>query len=174
MNQKPCNMSTCLRPKVCDPACYRHKNIMPGQTKWSRRSTGTTARCCGRCPARCPHDARGKNFVVEFAIEKMNVQAFHLLGSNARCVLPNDCHQVKIKSNQTCMPVGSPFGRRWSSETYLICTTLYKHQEPPQTHNVDHFQCLQKWTKSSVRCIQSAVSCASICHSSICRFLVFG
>ena len=71
--------------------------------------------------------------------------------------------------NRTCMPVGSPFGRRWSSETYLICTRLYKHQEPPQTHNVDHFQCLQKWMRSSVRCSQGAVSCANICHSSICK-----
>ena len=46
--------------------------------------------------------------------------------------------------NQTCKPAGSPFGRWRSSEAYLICTRLYKHQEPPQTHNVDHFQCLPK------------------------------
>ena len=66
--------------------------IMPRQTKWSRRSGGTRDRCCGRCQARCPCDASDENFVVEFAIEKMGVQAFHLLGSNASCVLPNDCH----------------------------------------------------------------------------------
>ena len=71
--------------------------------------------------------------------------------------------------NQTCMPAGSPFGRWRSSEAYLICTRLYKHQEPPQTHNVDHFQCLQKWMTSSVRCSQSAIFCANICHSSICK-----
>ena len=51
---------------------------MPGQTK-----------------ARCPSDASGKNFVVEFAIEKMDFQASHLQGSNVRYVLPNGCHQVK-------------------------------------------------------------------------------
>ena len=48
----------------------RENNIMPGQTKWSRRSTGTRARCCGRCQARCRSDASGKHFVMEFAIEK--------------------------------------------------------------------------------------------------------
>jgi len=31
-----------------------------------------------------------KKIVEEFAIEKIDVQASHLLGSNARCVSPND------------------------------------------------------------------------------------
>ena len=30
----------------------------------------------------------------------MDVQASHLLGSNARCVFPNDCHQVKQRNLQ--------------------------------------------------------------------------
>ena len=38
----------------------RENNIMPGQTKWSRRSTGTRDQCCGQCLARCPTDASGK------------------------------------------------------------------------------------------------------------------
>ena len=35
--------------------------------------------------------------------------------------------------NQTCMPVGSPFGRRRSAKTELICTIIYKR---PQIFNV--------------------------------------
>ena len=71
----------------------------------------------------------------------------------------NQTKSNQIKSNQ--MPVGSPFRRRWLLETYLICTRLYKHQGAPHTHNADHFQRLQNWMRSSVRCSQGAVSRAS-------------
>ena len=42
-----------------------------------------------------PTDASSKKIVLVFAIGKMTVQAFHLLGSNARCVSPSDCHEAK-------------------------------------------------------------------------------
>jgi len=42
-----------------------------------------------------PTDASNKKIVLAFAIGKMTVQAFHLLGSNARCVSPSDCHEAK-------------------------------------------------------------------------------
>ena len=60
-----------------------------------------------------------------------------LLNAGKTVILTSQSQLQSI--NQTCMPVGSPFGCRRSSETYLICTRLYKHQEPPQTHNVNFF-----------------------------------
>ena len=75
-------------------------NIIAGRRKWSRCSIETKDRCFRQCQSSCLGDASGKSFVEGFAIEKMDVQASHLLGSNARCVLPNDCHQVKQRNLQ--------------------------------------------------------------------------
>ena len=93
----------------------RENNIMPGQTKWSRRSTGTRDQCCGQCLS----DASGKNFVLEFAIEKLDVQASHLQGSNVRCVLPNGCHQVKQRN----LPISN-------IQINISLTTFWNHGLP--------------------------------------------
>ena len=76
-------------------------NIIAGKRKWSRCSIETRERCFRQCQSSCLSDASGKKLVEEFAIEKMDVQASHLLGSNARCVLPKDCHQKKSSSKAT-------------------------------------------------------------------------
>ena len=40
------------------------------------------------------------DFVLEFAIGKMTVQAFHLLRSNVRCASPSDFHQAEQRNLQ--------------------------------------------------------------------------
>ena len=59
-------------------------NIIAGKTKWSWSSIETRDRCFRQCQSSCLNDASGKKIVEEFAIEKIDVQASHLLGSNAR------------------------------------------------------------------------------------------
>ena len=116
-------------------------NILAGKRKWSRCSTETRDRRFRQCKSSCLSDASGKNFVEEFAIEKMNIQTSHLLGSNARWVLPNDCHQVsQVKSSQTCTPIlAGPF--RAQAQNVSNCSTnmLHKGESSHSRH------CKIKW-----------------------------
>ena len=51
-----------------------------------------------------------------------------LCGVGGFVALEHSTQSINQSINQTCMPVGNPFGRRWSAETYLIRTRLNKHQ----------------------------------------------
>ena len=55
----------------------------------------------------------------------------------------NTEESINQSINQTCMPVGSPFGRRRSAKTKLICTIIYTR---PQIFNF----CKIEWSPQSV------------------------
>ena len=66
--------------------------------------------------------------------------------------------------NQTCMPVGSPFGRRRSAKTNFVCTIILQ-----ATTGCRKSLMSAKLNEVLGEMEPKCLSCANICHSSICK-----
>ena len=111
----------------------RGKNIIAGKTLksvqyWNQRSVFPAM------SIQLPRWCQRQKFCREFAIGKMRVQAFHPFGSNARCVSPTDCHQVKPRTMQisTIRTSISHFGlasaRRVAAKVVIAAWVSVAHQ----------------------------------------------